>query len=139
MVRINVINPKKLTDQHLIAEQVEILMLMSYILKNPKMDGSEPKEFTLNTGHMKFFRNKVRYLKLRYYSIHKEILKRGFNHEYKFPDINPDEVLYNDWNPSKKDFDIIIERIRERVNLKPHWYRYYGKPLTKNQIDSGVC
>ena len=84
MVRVNLIKPEYLTDQHLIAEQVEILMLMNYIINHPVMDGTEPKEFTLNKGHMKFFRDKVLYLKIRYNNIHNEILNRGFNHQYKF-------------------------------------------------------
>lgn len=135
MVRINIIDPILLSDQHLIAEQVEILMLMSYILKYPKLDGTEPKEYTLNKGHMKFFKDKVLYLKNRYNSLHNEILRRGFNHEWKFPEIETiPENLFNDWVPKKKDFKIIIERITERIMRKPEWYRYMGQPAYKKLL-----
>ncbi len=125
MVRINLIEPVELSDQHLIAEQVEILMLMSYIQKHPKMDGTEPKEFTLNKGHMKFFRDKVLYLHKRYTSILNEMVNRGFKITWKFPDINEIPIeLYNDYKPDQKALNIINERINERIMKKPLWYRY---------------
>ena len=40
MVRVNIINPNKLADQHLIAEYNEILMLLGYVRKYPKEDGT---------------------------------------------------------------------------------------------------
>jgi deoxyribonuclease (pyrimidine dimer) len=64
MVRINIINPKYLTDQHLIAEYVEILMLLDYAKKNSPCN--IPKKYCLGKGHIKFFSNKVLYLKKRH-------------------------------------------------------------------------
>ncbi|MBU3923323.1 MAG: pyrimidine dimer DNA glycosylase/endonuclease V, partial [Nanoarchaeota archaeon] len=62
MVRINLINPSKLTDQHLIAEYNEILMLIGHIKKFPNIY-SQPKTYTLGKGHINFFKNKIKYLK----------------------------------------------------------------------------
>ena len=62
MVRINLINPKKLTDQHLIAEYNEILMLLGYVKKYPKLE-KIPSKYNLGKGHMLFFKNKLKYLK----------------------------------------------------------------------------
>ena len=44
MVRINLINPKSLADQHLIAEYNEILMLLGHIDKFPIIR-EQPKAF----------------------------------------------------------------------------------------------
>ena len=33
---------------------------------------------------------------------------------------------YNDWEPTKKDQEIIRKRIEERIQQKPEWYRHYG-------------
>ncbi len=32
--------------------------------------------------------------------------------------------LYNDWKPKSKDLNTIRKRIKEKINLKPDWYRY---------------
>ncbi len=42
------------------------------------MDGI-PDKFKLGTGHVKFFYNKLLYLKNRYTSLYNECIKRGFN------------------------------------------------------------
>ncbi len=62
MVRVNIINPKNLSDQHLIAEYLEIIMLINYIKKHPKQS-KIPKNYLLGKGPMKFFKNKLKYLK----------------------------------------------------------------------------
>lgn len=128
MVRINLVEPKELTDQHLLAENVEILMLTSYILKFPKLKGNEPKEFTLNKGHMLFFKDKVLYLKNRYELIQEECKRRGFNVSYKFPELNkfPEELL-NNWRPLIKNIYVVRRRINERILLRPEWYKYEGQ------------
>jgi len=139
MVRINLIHPSKLSDQHLIAEQVEILMLISYIKKYPQLDGTEPKEFTLNKGHMKFFKDKVIYLSRRYNKLHHEIIYRGFKHQWRFPDISelPKELL-NDWTPSYNDKLLIRSRILSKVDMKPNWYKYCGGEYNINLLFQSI-
>lgn len=134
MVRINLIPPRMLSDQHLIAEMNEIGMLFGYVRKYPKKEEIK-KEFTLNNGHIKFFKNKLGYLKKRYEEIQKEMKKRGFNPKKKL-----DYSVYNEWHmgqwkPRRKDYNIIIERISERLREKPEWYRYRGKYIKKEGIE----
>jgi len=76
MVRINLINPKKLADQHLIAEYDEILMLLGYVKKYPRL-GKIPGKYSLGKGHILFFKNKLKYLKKRHELIKLEMKKRG--------------------------------------------------------------
>ena len=60
MVRVNILNPRSLADQHLIAEYNEILMLISYIKKYPKVDfivGGVKK----NKIYAGFDKNKIKY------------------------------------------------------------------------------
>jgi len=35
----------------------------------------------------------------------------------------PDE-LYNDWNPSARDLVIIRQRLQEKIDMKPEWYKW---------------
>ena len=132
MTRINLIDPSELADQHLVAEYREIFMVgpaLQRSLKSPNWNKTKetlPKEFTLNGGHVKFFYNKGKYLHKRYEELIEEMKSRGMN-----PDPSrtfkreqwPDD-LYNDWLPTTKDLEIIRERITQRINQKPDWYRW---------------
>ncbi len=123
MVRINLISPINLADQHLIAEYDEILMLLAYVKRYPKTENI-PKKYCLGKGHIKFFKNKLRYLKERHELIKKEMKKRGFkaSKTIKLSDFKKD--LINNWRPDKKDKDIIKKRLIQKINLKPEFYRY---------------
>jgi len=129
MTRINIVEPKELTDQHLVAEYREIFMVGSALqrsLKSKSWDvNSIPKRYTLNKGHVKFFYDKGEYLFKRYDDIREEMLSRGMN-----PDPNRvfkthqwPKSLYKDWTPEKSDYKIIRKRIQERIAQKPDWYR----------------
>ncbi|MFO8016810.1 MAG: pyrimidine dimer DNA glycosylase/endonuclease V [Candidatus Woesearchaeota archaeon] len=126
MVRINLIRPGLLSDQHLIAEYAEILMLMEYIRRYPS-DDDIPERFCLGKGHMKFFKNKAAYLRKRHERIRKEMRRRGFRtgRAVSFKGMN--RRLINDWKPSAKDMVVIKKRIAERIRSKRGFYRYYGE------------
>ncbi len=126
MVRINLINPNKLTDQHLIAEYNEILMLIGHIKKFPKIY-SQPKTYTLGKGHINFFKNKIKYLKNRHELIKKEMKKRKFKPTKTIKLSQFKKEQKENWKPKKKDFEIIKKRIISKIKLKPNYYRYYGK------------
>lgn len=126
MARINIIPPEYLTDQHLIAEHREINLAVAMIRKITNTN--IPKEYTLNKGHVLFFSNKVAYLKKRYNDVGKEMAARGFNSHTEFTgnDLTKGSKPYK---PKAADYDIIIERIIMKINLRPGWYRYKGKPI----------
>ena len=131
MTRINVIPVDQLTDQHLVAEYREMLMVpaslkRSLASKNGMDKNRIPKHYTLNTGHVYFFYDKGKFLKNRYDSLVNEMKKRGMNPD---PDRTfkreqwPDE-LYNDWQPDDDELLIVRQRIQERIEQKPNWYRW---------------
>jgi deoxyribonuclease (pyrimidine dimer) len=114
------------------AEYREIFMIGSALqisLKSKNWDPKRiPEKFTLNTGHVTFFYDKGRYLYKRYGEIRKELKKRNFKLDdsrlFKVTQF-PTEY-YNDWEPTEEDQAIVLERIEERIKLKPEWYRHYG-------------
>jgi deoxyribonuclease (pyrimidine dimer) len=130
MTRINIIPVSELTDQHLIAEYREITMIPAALTRtlNSKsgfIKKKIPDRFTLNTGHVYFFYDKGLYLYNRYDNIVEEMILRGFNPDLKriFPkDIFPFE-LFNDWTPTIKEQKIVRRRIKEKIAMKPSWYR----------------
>ena len=132
MTRINLVNPRELSDQHLVAEYREIFMVGSSLQRSIKSKywlktiNNIPDEFTLNKGHVTFFYNKGMYLDKRYSLLVKEMKRRGMNPDpkRKFKKSQWPKYLYNDWKPKNKDLKIIRKRIEEKINLKPDWYRY---------------
>jgi len=131
MVRINIINPRFLTDQHLIAEYLEIIMLVSSARKNFDKD-KIPKNYCLGKGHINFFKNKLVYLKKRHERLKKEMKRRGFKTNISLDIKNFKKEMLCDWKPSKKDKSLIKERIIYKINLKPNFYRHYKKKKPKS-------
>ncbi len=134
MTRINLLNPRELYDQHLMAEYREIFMIPAALKRslrskkgfNPK---DIPPEFTLGHGHVKFFYDKGKYLAQRYQTIKAELKRRGYKLDPKriFPkDIFLKNKLYGNWNPSDKDLALIRKRLAQKIAQKPHWYRKTG-------------
>lgn len=139
MARVNIgINPFYLSDQHLIAESVEITMITGGLRKNGYQIKSEiPKYFDLGKGHINFFKNKLYYLNKRLLAVNKELGNRNIRHSTKI-DLNefPSE-LRGDWRPGLEDSKIIRDRIADRLihplRARSGFHRYY-----KNRIESNV-
>lgn len=132
MVRINIINPRYLADQHLVAEYNEILMLLGYVERSPELNIKKiPGKYKLGTGHILFFKNKLKYLDKRFIIIKKEMKKRGFSGNLKIDLSSFRKNLVNDWKPTNKDKEIIKERLIYKINLKPNYYRYYKEKKPK--------
>lgn len=119
MTRINCGIPvEELHDKHLMAEHREIKRIPNCINKGRYSMKGQPETFTLGTGHVKFFYDKLGYLYKRYIKLYNECVKRGFNvTNYKEAwDGIPDE-LNNDYQPTDYDRQIIRERIAERLKI----------------------
>lgn len=135
MTRINLIDPKLLTDQHLFSEFREIKMVPKALSRSLAARGVQgvldiiPPRFTLNKGHVTFFYDKGLYLERRYSQIKAELRVRGiqFNEDSPF---DPDRVyeghpaLYGDYCPDDVAIKIITNRIMEKLAMRPEWYRY---------------
>ena len=126
MVRVNLISPSRLSDQHLIAEYNELLMLMGYVKKYPHLVGI-PRDYCLGKGHILFFKDKLSYIKKRHEILKIEMKRRKFKTDKTIDLSKFGKELVKDWQPSEKDFNIIKERISWKINSKPHFHRYYGE------------
>lgn len=116
MTRINCIPVEELTDKHLIAEYREIPRV--YKLANRK--AQIPPYYTMGTGHVKFFYNKLGFVTIRFLSIVEEMKRRGFNPKYTtIPDgsvCDRTRGLWGDWEPTAEALKINRDRIAERLN-----------------------
>lgn len=138
-MRINVINPNYLSDQHLLAEYREIKMLPKMLHRsiNSKKGifyHEIPKEYKLNKGHGLFFYNKLQYIYNRFDLLLSEMRHRSF--ETNFDVLIPDNQIsfdleqipfvWEDWRPNKQAIKINVERILLRINEKYDWYKMEG-------------
>ncbi len=128
MTRINVgVNPEELMDQHLIAEIKEIPQLIGQLRKSISSKNFSindiPSSFRLGTGHVKFFYDKVNYLKDRYESLLEESKYRNFNCRYMLFLDNLPKWCFGEYKENEKDRLIIVERINSKIKMKPTYYR----------------
>ena len=127
MTRINVgIPPAELVNQHLIAEHREIKRIPNCIAKGKYNMEGIPDKFKLGTGHVKFFYNKGLYLHKRYDELVSEMRRRGMKPDptRKFKREQWPDELYLDWEPTEAEQLIVRQRIQERIDEKPEWYRW---------------
>lgn len=131
MTRINLIHVQELADQHLMAEYRELPRVFGAVRKHV-MNNKTPINFKispvylLGTGHVTFFYDKLLFLKNRHADIVEECLRRGFNiANVEVNDISDIPVQWcNDYTPATIEIDMSRERIKEKLVMKPTWYKY---------------
>lgn len=97
-----------------------------------------PLRFTLGPGHMLFWMDKGWYLQNRFKQLTEEMVKRNFrpNPDLRFNlSAEFQSVSVQAWAPEELDLDLIVQRICEKISLKPAWYKFYGKPLGEDFIE----
>jgi deoxyribonuclease (pyrimidine dimer) len=120
MTRINCGIPvQSLTNKHLLAETREIKRIPNCVAKGRFNMKGQPKTFTLNKGHVKYFYDKCLYLKNRYHELYQECIKRNFKvQDYSNSFDNVPIQYMNDYIPTENDRKIVMERINERLTGK---------------------
>jgi len=120
MTRINVNYPvTKLTTRHLLSEHREMKRIPNNVSKGRYNLKNIPSQFTLGKGHVAFFYNKLKYLKDRYEEVYQECVNRGYNISYYGNAWdNVPKYLLGDYVPTKRDEQIIRQRIKEKLEKK---------------------
>lgn len=142
MTRINVIDVKQLTDQHLMAEYRELPMVMGSLRRSLKSKrgvqvDSIPRSYTLNTGHVRHFYNKGKWLQRRYFSLIEELRLRGYALDPDARNVDWSVFgadLFLDWTPTRSDCIVNLDRILLRVSQKPNFYTLNKKKLSLRSI-----
>lgn len=117
MTRINAGFPvKNLTGKHLIAEHREIKRIPNTIKSGKAKVINIPQNFTLGTGHVKFFYDKLGYLKERYEELFRECISRGYQVTYYGDCFNDlPENLMNNYTVTDEAKKLIEERINQKL------------------------
>ena len=141
-MRCNIgVNPIYLVDQHLLAEMMEIPMVIGS-LKYWKFEikSKIPDSFSLGSGHMNFLKNKLVYLKRRHDEVYKEILRRGFKNDKSRIDLSQiPEQFCQDWQPTLEDSLKLRARLHWKLtNKKSLFWRYLRKPLNDDELNDVI-
>lgn len=139
MTRINLIDPTLLTDQHLFAEYREITRIPKLVenaLQNKSIHEvlkKIPDSYRLSTGHVLFFYDKLDFIEQRYFALRDEVLKRQFNITLKDSIVDYRQHIphqfYQTYQPNPQALAISIQRIIEKINDKPVFYRLYSEKI----------
>lgn len=124
MTRINCIPVEQLTDNFLMAEYFELPRLYPLIAKAIfRKDTNIPETYRMGSGHMRFFYNKLKWLRKRHKELEEEGLARYLTLQVD-PDVDPAYLCewaflvppeYNqDWEPKKRDLEINRNRLEYR-------------------------
>ena len=139
MTRINAtVPPKSLCDQHLNAEYREIVRTVS-LARNKfiklgsieKLRSEIPQRFTLGSGHVSFFYDKLKYIRDRFDALRQEMIDRGMVPTMTMENESFNGVLqlYNDWPGTLEANQLIIDRIYERAKGMKR-ITFGGTPVT---------
>lgn len=129
MTRINVVPVQELCDQHLLAEHREITRIPNGVITG-KLSADYPDmptEYVLGPGHVKFFTNKLMFLRKRYFQLFEECRLRNFHVNFNFPDQHYAPLcryypeLLQDYIPTEAALAINRERIRQRMPATPRF------------------
>lgn len=119
MTRVNVVSPSELSGKHLVAEYREIVRVFA-LARSAQYDmhkRKQPSEYTLGTGHVLFFYDKLKYISDRYDSLCNEMIARG----YQCNRISKEDLhqgigkhMFWNYNPTPAALTINRQRIKER-------------------------
>jgi hypothetical protein len=117
MTRINGgVYPSELPRTALIAEHREITRVPNAVRRNPNVNAATlPESFRLGEGHVRFFYNKLCYLRDRYISLYDECIRRGYNVTDKTSAFDglPSHLMGH-WIHSEADRQLTLARLKER-------------------------
>lgn len=127
MTRVNVITPNELVNKHLMGEIHEITRVFGLVRKaqerkinkyNFKEKIKQPSAYTMGTGHLYFFYDKLKFIIDRYYALCEEAKVRG----YKVNPIEKESLVlgindwwFNDYQPTEEAKTINRTRINDRL------------------------
>ena len=121
-----------LTDQHLQAEYRELprVFALARVLAPREL----VPRYRLGEGHVRFFFDKTGYLHRRQLDIIAECLRRKFKVQHREPP-RPIPGLDLDWEPTRDDHLVCLQRLQSKLHEKPWYYRHYGFPVPPSFYD----
>lgn len=123
MTRINLVPPAELEFRHLWAEYYELPRVFGQVRKKQEAgrvpaDLAIPSAYTLGTGHLRFFYDKLEFLAKRQELLIAELQRRGGQPNYTTPRdllVGLHDHWLNDYEPTDLALYLSRKRISERL------------------------
>lgn len=125
MTRINCVPVEELCDKHLGAEYYELPRVITFAERAYERGGclDVPNSYRLGEGHMKFFYNKMPWLRNRFQQLYFEMQRRGKNIDEgkyhtvvtRFAKIIASRRQDFDWEPREEDIALNRARLIARM------------------------
>lgn len=120
MTRINLVEPSELHQKHLVAEYREIVRVFDLSRKSQHELHKKkiPSTYTLGTGHVLFFYDKLKFISNRYDSLCQEMLNRGFTcNRIQKQELEQgiNKSLFWDYKPTPEAIAVNRARILDRL------------------------
>lgn len=139
IMRVNIIAPKYLSDQHLIAEYREMKMTTYYYVRSKNSKAGIDKSrisatYTLNKGHGYMWYDKMGYIAMRFEALCNEMRNRNFKCDYtelNFTDV--DKEAFGNYTVTQKDIRINLDRVLVRIEKQPEFYKFHGEKKTMEE------
>lgn len=113
MTRINCgVDPSELPRKALIAEHREITRIPNAVWSGRVDMADLPERFTMGRGHVRFFYDKLGYLRERYLGLWQECVDRGYNVTCKLAAF--DDVPLGPYAPTEADRQVTLARLAAR-------------------------
>lgn len=120
MTRINVVHPSELHRKHLQAEYREIVRVfaLARTAQHEMHKKKQPEKYTLGTGHVLFFYDKLKFISERYDALCQEMQARGYN----INRVSKEELhkgiaanMFWNYNPTEEAIALNRARIQDRL------------------------
>lgn len=121
MTRINCVPPSELVREHLLAEYRElprvVALANSAWKRRAAFERFIPASYAMGPGHVRFFHNKLGWVRKRFAALVAEMRARGYKPSYdRLPEITVGPEWLGDWTPDDKALAINRARIAERLS-----------------------
>lgn len=118
MTRINLIEPRRLHQKHLVAEYREITRVyaLASAWHQRGRDTGIPPHYTMGKGHVTFFYDKLGFIRDRYVQLVEEMRRRGYTVNYpQPPEVGLPQDLFNGYVPTEEALKANLQRLAESI------------------------
>jgi hypothetical protein len=123
MTRINLLEPRELHPKHLVSEYRELPRVFGLVRRAQARGltpdtAKIPPAYTMGTGHVLHFYNKLGFLMIRQVSLITEMNRRNYRTTHQDPQSLIDGILPHwvlDWTPTEAEIEVSRARLNEKL------------------------
>lgn len=140
MTRVNTLHPRVLTNEHLVVELRELSRIPNAIAEGRAIVNNLPRKYTMGEGHVKFFYDKLLFIKFRHDALRLEYKKRtGKDYSFKIDLKGCPRELCNNWTPDKEACLVNYGRLEEKLYNRKRAYHFNSTVINDDASVRHMC